>query len=131
MQIDFVPHGNEQNFSLTESFAPDFFKELHLKDKLNGSFVVTKEKGGFAIRGTVSGVQEFEDARTLENFDRPFEIEVEVIVLREQGLSTQVEDDGSEDFFTLKIPPSQKFADLTETIRQLIILQEPMIALKE
>jgi len=101
-----------------------------LKGRLNCDFAVNKEKGGFTVKGIVNGSQEFECSRTLEPFEHPFEIEVDVLVLLEQGINEQKEDDGSEDFFTIKVPAGQNEVDLTETVRQLIILQEPMIPVK-
>jgi len=107
------------------------FRELRLKGCLECSFAVIKENGGFTVKGTVSGSQEFACARTLELFSRPFEVEVEALVLAEAGLTQQKEDDGSEDLFTIKVPVGQNEVDLTETVRQLVILQEPMIPVKE
>ena len=121
----------EQTFSLLESDEPVLFRELRLKGPLNCNFTIYKEKGGFTVKGIASGSQEFACAKTLELFERPFEIEVDVLVLQEQGLTQQQEDDGSEDFFKIKVPVGQNEADLTETVRQLVILQEPMIAVKE
>lgn len=121
----------EQAFSLLESDEPNLFRELRLKGPLNCKFTVSKEKGGFAVKGITSGSQEFACARTLELFERPFEVEVDTLVFQEQGLAQQEEDDGSEDFFRIKVPVSQNEVDLTETVRQLVILQEPMIPVKE
>jgi uncharacterized protein len=98
---------------------------------LDCDFAVKKEKGGFTIKGIASGSQEFACSRTLELFERRFEVEMDALVLQEQGLTQQEEDDGSEDFFKIRIPASQKEVDLTETVRQLVILQEPMIPVKE
>ena len=102
-----------------------------MKGPLNCSFVVSREKGGFAVKGTVKGSQEFACARTLELFERPFEIEVDALVLQEQGLTQQEEDDGNDDFFKIKVPANQNEVDLTETVRQLVILQEPIAPAKE
>jgi len=120
----------KQSLSLLENDEPLLFKELRLKGQLNCDFAVNREKGGFTIKGIASGSQEFECSRTLEPFERSFEIEIDVLVLQEQGITEQKEDDGSEDFFTIKVPASQNEVDLTETVRQLIILQEPMIPVK-
>jgi uncharacterized protein len=120
----------EQNFSLLESDEPTLFRELRLKGSLNCNLVVSREKGGFAVKGTVNGSQEFVCARTLEPFELPFEVEVDALVLQEQGLTRQEEDDGSDDFFKIKVPANQNEVDLTETVRQLVILQEPMAPVK-
>jgi uncharacterized protein len=117
--------------SLLEGDEPVLFGELRLKGTLNCNFAVKKEKGGFTVKGTACGSQEFACARTLELFERPFEIEVEAVVLVMAGLTQQKEDDGDDDFFTIKVPAFQNEVDLTETIRQLVILQEPMIPVKE
>jgi len=120
----------KQSLSLLENDEPILFRELRLKGRLNCDFAVNREKGGFTVKGIAVGLQEFECSRTLEPFERPFEIEIDVLVLQEQGINEQKEDDGSEDFFTIKVPASQNEVDLTETVRQLIILQEPMIPVK-
>jgi uncharacterized protein len=114
-----------------ESDKPTLFRELRLKGCLNCNFAVKKEKGGFTVKGIASGSQEFACSRTMELFERFFEVEIDALVLQEQGLTQQKEDDGSEDFFKIKIPVNQSEVDLTETVRQLVILQEPMIPVKE
>ena len=131
MRIRLINNDFEQSLSLFEADEPLLFKELRLKGELNCKLTVLKEKGGFSVKGTVSGTQEFVCSRTLEPFDRPFEIEIDVMVLAEAGLTQQKEDDGSEDFFTIKVSANQNEVDLTETVRQLVILQEPMIPVKE
>ena len=131
MRIRLVNNAPGQSLSLSENDEPVLFRELRLKGRFAFSFAVIKEKGGFTIKGTVSGSQEFVCARTLEPFDLPFEAEVEALVLAEAGLTQQKEDDGSEDFFTIKVPVGQYEVDLTETVRQIVILQEPMIPVKE
>jgi uncharacterized protein len=130
LRISLVNNAPKQNLSLFENDEPVLFKELRLKGCLTCDFAVNREKGGFIVKGIANGSQEFECSRTLELFERPFEVEVEALVLREQGITEQKEDDGSEEFFTIKIPASQNEVDLTETVRQLIILQEPMIPVK-
>jgi uncharacterized protein len=114
-----------------EGDEPILFRELQLKGSLNCNFVVCKEKGGFTVKGMVSGSQEFACAKTLELFEQHFEIEMDAFVLQEQSLARQEEDDGSEDFFQIKVPANQNEVDLTETVRQMVILQEPMIPVKE
>ena len=131
LRIRLISDATGQELSLSESDKPILFKELQLIGQLSCSFAVNKEKGGFTVKGIVSGSQEFACARTLELFERPFEIEVEALVLAEAGLTQQKEDSGDDDFFTIKVPAGQNEVDLTETVRQLIILQEPMIPLKE
>ncbi len=131
MRIRLVNNVPEQAFSLLEGDEPVLFRELRLKGPLNCNFTVYKEKGGFTVKGIASGLQEFACAKTLELFERPFEAEVDVLVLQEQGLTQQQEDDGSDDFFKIRVPANQNEADLTETVRQLVILQEPMIPVKE
>jgi uncharacterized protein len=130
LRICLVNNAPKQSLSLLQNDEPILFKELRLKGRLNCDFAVNREKGGFTVKGTANGSQEFECSRTLELFEHPFEIEVDALVLQEQGINEQKEDDGSEDFFTIKVPASQNEVDLTETVRQLIILQEPMIPVK-
>jgi uncharacterized protein len=131
LRVRLVNSISEQSLSLFERDEPFLFSELRLKGCLACSFAVNKENSGFTVKGTVSGSQEFACARTLELFERPFEMEVEAVVLAEAGLTQQKEDDGDDDFFTIKVPVGQNEVDLTETVRQLVILQEPMVAVKE
>jgi uncharacterized protein len=121
----------EQKLSLLESDEPILFRELRLRGCLDCNFAVKKEKGGFTVKGIANGSQEFACSKTLELFEQRFEVEIDALVLQEQGLTQQQEDDGSEDFFKIKIPANQNEIDLTETVRQLVILQEPMIPVKE
>lgn len=130
MRIRLVNSAPEQKLSLLESDEKVLFKELRLKGALNCNFAVQRDKGGFVVKGSVCGSQEFVCSRTLEAFERPFEVEIDALVLQEQGLGRQEEDDGSDDFFKIKVPASQNEVDLTETVRQLVILQEPMIPVK-
>jgi uncharacterized protein len=131
LRIRLVSSALEQRLSLSESDEPALFKELRLKGLLRFDFAVNKEKGGFTVKGIASGSQEFACSRSLEPFERPFEIEVAALVLAETGLTQQKEDDGDDDLFTIRIPANQSEVDLTETVRQLVILQEPMIPVKE
>jgi uncharacterized protein len=131
LRIRLVNNAPEHSLSLAETDEPALFKELRLIGRLDCSFAVNKERNGFTVKGTASGSQGFACARTLEPFSRPFEVQVEALVLAEAGLTQQKEDDGSEDFFTIKLPALQNEVDLTETIRQLVILQEPMIPVRE
>lgn len=131
LRIRLVNSALEQSLSFLENDEPVLFKELRLKGRLCCNFAVNKGNGGFTIKGIVSGQQEFACARTLESFERPFEVEVEALVLAEAGLTQQKEDDGDSDVFTIKVPANQNEVDLTETVRQLVILQEPMIPVKE
>jgi uncharacterized protein len=121
----------EKELALTESDEPILFKDLRIIGPIGCVFAIQKEKGGYTVKGTVKGTQEFMCSKTLEPFERPFEVKIDVLVFQEQGLTQQQEDDGSEDFFKIKIPANQNEVDLTETVRQLVILQEPMIPVKD
>jgi uncharacterized protein len=131
LRIRLTNNAPEQKLSLLESDEPILFRELRLKSPLNCNFAVNKERGGFVVKGIASGSQEFACSKTLELFERYFEVKIDALVLQEQGLAQQEEDDGNEDFFKIKIPANQSEVDLTETVRQLVILQEPMIPVKE
>ncbi len=126
----------EDTASLEVSFdvpkAPALFEELHLTGPLKlGVSVIPEGKDKWFLSGTVSGVQNLICARTAEPFERPFEEKITLSVFRTQGVASQeLEDDGDE-VYHFRIPMNQSGVDITECIRELVILQEPICPVKD
>ena len=92
--------------------APELFDELHLVGELVAELLVSPEAGDrFLLTGKLSGTQNLTCSRTLEPFDRPFSTEMVVEV-------------------TYRIPQNQEFVEVSECVRELVILQEPQAPVK-
>ena len=110
--------------------APEIFDELHLKGDLVAEVLVSPEgPGKCLVTGTISGVQTLTCSRTLDLFDRPFSTEMVVEVERISVAKQELDEDDAE-VFAYKIPQGQDFVDVSECIRQLVILQEPVAPVK-
>lgn len=106
------------------------FDELHLKGDLSAKLLISPEgESKCLVTGTIFGVQTLTCSRTLELFDRPFSTEIVVEVTRTQ-ISKQELDEDEVDVFAYHIPLAQSYVDVSECIRQLIILQEPVAPVK-
>ena len=95
--------------------APEIFDELHLKGDL--------------VAEVLSGVQTLTCSRTLDLFDRPFTTEI-VAEVERLPIAKQELDEDDADVFAYKIPQGQDFVDVSECVRQLVILQEPQAPVK-
>ncbi len=62
-------------------------------------------------------------------FDRPFSTEI-VVEVERLSVAKQELDEDDADVFAYKIPQGQDFVDVSECIRQLVILQEPVAPVK-
>ena len=114
----------------SRSDAPEIFDELHLKGDLVAEVLVSPEgESKCLVTGTISGVQTLTCSRTLEPFDRPFSTEIVVEVSRTQVSQQELDEDDVE-VFAYRIPQGQGFVDVSECIRQLVILQEPQAPVK-
>lgn len=110
--------------------APEVFDELHLKGDLVAQVLVSPEgPSKCLVTGSISGVQTLTCSRSLELFDRPFETEMVVEVERIQVGAQELNDDDDE-VFAYKIPLAQDFVDVSECVRQLVLLQEPIAPVK-
>ena len=110
--------------------APEIFDELHLKGDLVAQVLVSPEgPSKWLVSGTLSGVQTLTCSRTLELFDRPFETEI-VVEVERLGVAKQELDEDDADVFAYRIPQGQYFVDVSECVRQLVILQEPAAPVK-
>lgn len=114
----------------SSSDAPELFEELRLVGDLSAELLLSPEdQGKFLLTGTLSGTQRLTCARTLDPFDHPFETEI-VVEVEKCNVGSQELDDEDDETFCLRIPVGQDYVDLTECIRQLVILQEPMYPVK-
>ena len=110
--------------------APEIFDELHLKGDLVAEVLVSPEgPGKCLVTGTLSGVQTLTCSRTLDLFDRPFTTEI-VAEVERLPIAKQELDEDDADVFAYKIPQGQDFVDVSECIRQLVLLQEPVAPVK-
>lgn len=110
--------------------AQELFDELKLVGELRAKALFSPEgKGKFLLTGSLSGTQRLTCARTLEPFDHPFETQM-VLEVEQVQVSSQELDDDDEEVFSYRIPVAQDFVDVSECVRQLVILQEPMYPVK-
>ena len=125
------------NGKLQASFAKDesdagVFEELRIKGELHADLSVFPEDSNkWILSGTLFGVQVLECSRSLELFDHPFETPISFWVELVPGLAKQELDDSDDGTFGIRIPAVQDHVDVTECIRQLVILQEPLHPVKD
>lgn len=118
-------------FAKNESDA-DVFEEIHVKEPLAVELSVVPENSNrWLLTGTLSGVQVLECSRTLEPFDHPFETPMSFWVELVPGLAGQELDDSDDETFGFRVSFAQAHVDVTECIRQLVILQEPINPVKD
>ena len=110
--------------------APELFDELHLVGDLVAELLVSPEAGDrFLLTGKLSGTQNLICSRTLEPFDRPFSTEMVVEVTRTQVAKQELDEDDA-DVYAYRIPQNQEFVEVSECVRELVILQEPQAPVK-
>lgn len=93
--------------------------------------VVSEGPGKWILAGTLSGVQILECSRSLELFDSPFETPISFWVELVPGLAEEELDDTDDETFGFRVPSVQDHVDVTECVRQLVILQEPLHPVKD
>ena len=114
----------------SRSDAPELFDELHLVGELVAELLVSPEAGDrFLLTGKLSGTQNLTCSRTLEPFDRPFSTEMVVEVTRSQVASQELDEEDA-DVYAYRIPQNQEFVEVSECVRELVILQEPQAPVK-
>ena len=133
MRIDIaqkLTDSEDQRVVWSHADAPEIFDELHLKGDLVAEVLVSPEGNGKClVTGTLSGVQTLTCVRSLDLFDRPFETEIVVEVERGACAEQELHDD-DDDVFAYTIPQTQNFVDVSECVRQLVTLQEPIAPVK-
>lgn len=119
------------------SFAKDaldanVFDELRVKEPLVVELsVVPDGSNRWLLTGTLSGVQVLECSRSLELFDSPFETPISFWVELVPGIAEEELDDTDDETFGFRVPSAQDYVDVTECVRQLVILQEPLHPVKD
>lgn len=113
--------------------APDFFDELRLLGTLTlAGTAVSEGENQWFLSGTLSGKQVLTCSRTLEPFEQEFETPFAIRVEWTSGAVTQeLTDDDDGETFVYRVPQAQDCVDVTECVRQLVILQEPMHPVKD
>lgn len=108
------------------------FEELHLDGCLQANLqVFSIGDRSFHFEGKLQGVQLLTCSRTLEPFLRPFETDMVFEVMKDETIRVQVMDDEDEELFVFRIPVLQESVEITECIRQLVVLQEPINPVKD
>jgi uncharacterized protein len=135
LQIDLSNKTQENwdaSFVLSRNDEHALFEELRLEGSLRGNFqIFVQDAGHFLVKGTLQGVQNLTCVRTLESFLRPFQCDLVMDVQKISGVPAQEMEDEDGDTFVVRIPALQDEVDITECVRQLVILQEPMNPVKD
>jgi uncharacterized metal-binding protein YceD (DUF177 family) len=80
----------------------------------------------FILQGRVQGVQILNCVRTLEDFECPFDVLLTVLVSKDNAVAEQQLDDSDEDRFLVRMNAAETVLDLTECLRQMVLLEQPM-----
>lgn len=135
MRIDLsdrAPFPRDTKLVLRQDEAPALFEELRLDGLLEGRFQIFPQGDDrFLVNGSVQGAQFLTCVRTLETFRNAFSTELVFEVEKATGIQVQEMDDDDGDTFVVRIPALQEYVDITEIVRQLVILQEPMNPVKD
>lgn len=135
MRIDLSnknPDSWDQVIVLESNNASSLFEELRLEGSLRGEFQVFPQGSeSYLVHGSVQGTQILTCVRTLETFSHPFDLELSIDVKRSSQVATQEMEDDDGDTYLVRIPALQESVDITECVRQLVILQEPMNPVKD
>lgn len=110
---------------------PALFDELHLVDELSANVLISPGgKDKWLVTGSLSGVQLLTCARSLELFKRPFETDLAIEVKRTQRVAQQELNDDDDEVFTIQMSVVECEIDISECVRQLVMLQEPLNPMK-
>lgn len=82
------------------------------------------------IDGVVRGKQMLICSRTLEEFEHPFKVPLHVRIVLDSRANACELSDGDEEEYLLRANPTVSMVDLSECIRQQILLNEPFTPLK-
>jgi len=122
----------ERHLVLPRSEHLALFEELKLDQDLTADLMIYSiSDGTYRLEGTLQGSQLLTCVRSLESFSRPFSMEMTVEVKKDQVIREQVMEDEDEELYVFRIPVLQESVDLTECIRELVVLQEPMNPVKD
>jgi uncharacterized protein len=108
------------------------YEGVALKSDLAGDFTVGRSGvDEYLINGTVTGVQEFECSRTLEKFEESFSVQINVLVKKSQTAEDTEFDDEDDELFIVTINALDDEVDISECIRQQIVLHQPINPVKD
>ncbi len=103
-----------------------------LKSDLVGEFTVGRSGvDEYLISGTVAGIQEFECSRTLVKFEEDFSVQIKVLVKKSQSAEETELDNEDEELFIVTINSFDDEVDISECIRQQIVLHQPINPVKD
>ena len=125
-----LTESEERRIVWSHAESAELFDELHLVGDLVAQVLICPEGDSKClVTGTISGVQTLTCSRTLEEFESPFTTEM-VVEVERLPIGQQELDDDDDEAFAYKIPQGQDFVDVSECVRQLVILQEPQHPVK-
>ncbi len=117
---------------LERASDPAVFDELRIEGNLRAVLqVFTISDRSLHFEGKLQGAQLLTCSRTSESFVHPFETSMVFEVVKDETLRKQEMEDEDEELFRFRIPVLQESVDITECIRQLVILQEPINPVKD
>ena len=102
------------------------YKELNLeKDFLKGNVSITldlyKSVHQLDVKVKTTGILNFECDRCLENFEKPFDASFEMVYVQKSLRESEIDEE-----FIRSYEPSMQTIDLTNDIRETVILSVPM-----
>ena len=102
------------------------YKELNLekdflRSNINISLDLFKSVHQLDVKVKVSGTLNFDCDRCLENFDKPFESAFEIVYVQKAMREHEIDEE-----FIRSYNPSMQTVDLTNDIRETVILSVPM-----
>ncbi len=134
MKIDLrILNGNVRDPSdeLRAEVLPEEFGEIRLSGPATVELKIDRSGKEVFLTGRVFGRQWLTDCRTLEEFEHSFDVPVEARVVIDPHVASSEFDDSAEDEFLLKVNPQEGEVDLTECLRQQILLNEPLRPVKD
>jgi len=135
LKLDIEHLGESQDdldLVLERASDPALFDELRIEGDLLAHLTVFEiSDGSLRLEGSMEGSQLLTCVRTLETFSNPFDFEVALEIVKDASTREQVLEDEDEELFRFRIPVLQESVDITECIRQLVILHEPMNPVKD
>ena len=105
--------------------------EANISGELVGEFMLhSVDHNQFWINGDLKGTQKLECSRTLEHFLHPFNVELKVLVERNDSIQGQEFDNDDEEIYRYKVSSKETELDISECIREQVLLEQPMNPIK-
>ena len=134
MKIDLrILNGNTRDSSdtLRAEVLPEELGEVRLSGPATVELGIERAQREILLSGRVFGKQWLTDCRTLEEYEHSFDVPLLVRVVLDPHVASSVFDDGDEEEFLLTVNPQEGEIDLTECVRQQILLNEPLRPVKD